>query len=110
MRKRDLLQLAGACAFGLLATVSYSSSASAFAGLSDKQKAHIDEYIQCKILLWTDLAAFEADPACGGSPNVDLKSMASVIGSGGETRPTCEYPTYSLLTEYEYPPSCESDK
>lgn len=110
MRKRDLLQLAGACAFGLLASLSYSSSASAFAGLSDKQKAHIDEYIHCKILLWTDLAAFEADPACGGTPNVDLKSMASVIGSGDPKRPTCEYPTYSLLTESEYPPICEYAK
>lgn len=109
MRKRDLLQLAGACAFGLLASLSYSSSASAFAGLSDKQKAHMDEYIHCKILLLTDLAAFEADPACGGLPNVDLKSMASVIGSGGKKRPTCEYPTYSLLAESEYP-YCDYDK
>lgn len=109
MRKRDLLQLAGACAFGLLASLSYSSSASAFAGLSDKQKAHIDEYIHCKILLLTDLAAFETDPACGGLPNVDLKSMASVIGSGGKKRPTCEYPTYSLLAESEYP-YCDYDK
>lgn len=110
MRKRDLLQLAGACAFGLLAAVSYSSGASAFAGLSDKQKAHIDEYIQCKILLWTDLAAFEADPACGGTPNVDLKSMASGSGSGivHYEPPTCEYPTISLTSVSEYP--CEYEK
>lgn len=107
MRSRNVLQLAGACAFGLLASLSYSSSASAFAGLSDKQRAHVDEYIHCKILLWTDLAAFEADPACGGTV-VETRSIVPT-GSGGFKRyepPTCEYPTYSLLTE-SYPPSCE---
>jgi hypothetical protein len=80
MRSRDILQLAGVCAFGLLASLSFSSSASAFAGLSDKQKAHIEEYIHCKTLLWTDLAAFEADPACGGTV-VEVRSIAP-SGSG----------------------------
>lgn len=112
MRNRDLLRLAGACAFGLIASLSYSSSASAFVGLSDKQKAHIDEYIHCKILLLTDIPAFEADPACGGTPNIDLKSLGSVQGSGGGRYepPTCEYPTYSLTSESEYPPLCDYPK
>lgn len=106
MRNRDLLRLAGACAFGLVASLSYSSSASAFSGLSAKQQAHIEEYIHCKILLLTDLVAFAADPACGGSPNVDTKSMASGPGSGPTKRyepPTCEYTTYSLTSTSEYP-------
>lgn len=91
MRKQDFLKFSGACAFGLLATLSYTSTASAF-GLSDRQQAHIDEYIHCKILLLTDLAAFEADPACGGTPNIDLKSMASVLGSGDKKQcdPYCD--------------------
>ena len=109
MRNRKLMQLAGACALGLLAAASYSSSASAFAGLSDRQKAHIDEYIHCKILLWTDLAAFEADPACGGTV-VETRSIFPT-GSGAPQKryepPTCEYPTISLLTESQYPPSCD---
>lgn len=110
MRNRELLRLAGACAFGLIASLSYSSSASAFVGLSDKQKAHIDEYIHCKILLLTDIPAFEADPACGGKPNIDLKSLGSGTGGGSKQRyepPTCEYPTYSLTSESQYPPSCD---
>ncbi|OEO31512.1 hypothetical protein VW23_015940 [Devosia insulae DS-56] len=107
MRKRDLLQLAGACAFGLLATLSYSSTATA-AGLSDKQRAHIEEYIHCKTLLLTDLAAFEAEqPPCGGTA-LETRSIFPTGSGGGHIRkPTCEYPTYSLLTESEYPPSCE---
>lgn len=102
MRSRELLQLTGACAFGLLAAFSYSSSASAFAGLSDKQKAHIDEYIHCKILLWTDLAAFEADPACGGAA-VETRSIFPT-GSGSpqkheEPPKECEYPTDSRIID-----------
>lgn len=101
MRSRDILQLAGACALGLLASLSYSSSASAFAGLSDKQKAYVDEYIHCKTLLWTDLAAFEADPACGGTV-VEARSIAP-NGSGPGTprvdppKQECEYEE-SILT------------
>ncbi len=105
MRIRNLLRLAGACAFGVLAACSYSSSASAFAGLSDKQKAHIDEYIHCKILLWTDLAAFEADPACGGTA-VETRSIFPT-GSGGSKRyeppEECEYPTGRIISECPYP-------
>lgn len=107
MRKQDFLKIAGACAFGLLATFSPTSTASAF-GLSDRQKAHVDEYIHCKILLLTDLAAFAADPACGGTPNIDLKSMASGLGNGGKKRPVCDYPTYSLTSISEY--ICEYDQ
>jgi len=108
MRNRDLLRLAGACALGVVATLSYSSSASAYAGLSDRQKAHIEEYIHCKILLWTDLAAFEADPACGGTV-VETRSIFS-SGSGGpppkrDEPPTCEHPTITRLTES--PPYCD---
>lgn len=106
MRKHDLLKLAGVCAFGLLSTLAYTSPAAAF-GLSDKQKAHIDEYIHCKILLWTDLAAFEDDPACGGTV-VETRSIFPT-GSGDVQKrrepPTCEYPTYSLLSES--PPYCD---
>jgi hypothetical protein len=101
MRKPNLLRLAGACAFGLLAAVSYSSSASAFAGLSDRQKAHIDEYFHCKFLLLTDLAAFEADPACGGTV-VEAHSIFPTGSGDPQVRyepPVCEYPTMSLLTE-----------
>jgi hypothetical protein len=106
MRKRDLLQLAGACAFGMLATLSYSSAATA-AGLSDKQRAHIEEYIHCKILLLTDLAAFEAEPPCGGTA-VETRSIFPTGSGGGQPRkPSCEYPTPSLLAQSEYPPSCE---
>lgn len=106
MRSRDVLQFAGACAFGLLASLSFSSSASAFAGLSDKQKAHIDEYIHCKILLWTDLAAFEADPACGGA-GVETRSLFPT-GSGSAPQrhepPTCEYhPTGRVISECPTP-------
>ncbi len=113
MRNRKIPGLAGACALGLLVAVSYSSSASAFGGLSDRQKAHIDEYIQCKILLMTDLAAFEADPACGGTA-VDSRSIFPTSLSAPQERryepPTCEYPTISLLTESQYPASCDYDK
>ena len=67
MRNRDLLRCAGALALGMLAAVSYSSSASAFSGLSDKQKSHIEVNIHCNILLWTDLKAFEADSGISSS-------------------------------------------
>jgi hypothetical protein len=93
MRSRDILQLAGACALGLLASLSYSSSATAFAGLSDKQKAYVDEYVHCKILLWTDLAAFDADPACGGTA-VETRSIAPHDSGTGTPKPPkdeCEY-------------------
>lgn len=80
MHSRNIVRLAGACAFGLLASLTVSSSASAFGGLSDKQRAHIEEYIHCKILLLTDLAAFEAEPPCGGSV-LETRSIAP-SGSG----------------------------
>lgn len=105
MRNRELLQLAGAAAFGLLAAVSYSSSASAFSGLSDKQKAHVEVNIHCSMLLWTDLAAFEADPACGGTV-VETRSILPT-GSGGFKRyqppVECEYPTGRVISECPTP-------
>ncbi|WP_439600357.1 hypothetical protein [Devosia sp.] len=106
MRNRDLLRCAGALALGMLAAVSYSSSASAFSGLSDKQKSHIEVNIHCNILLWTDLKAFEADPACGGTV-VETRSILPT-GSGGAKRyepppQECEYPTQRIVSECPQP-------
>lgn len=85
MRNRSLLRLVGAAVLASATLLSLSTSASAFSGLSDKQKAHIDEYIHCKILLLTDLAAFEAEqPPCGGTPIVGINS---IMGSGGSAPP-----------------------
>lgn len=99
MRTRELLRLAAACAIGVAATVSFASSASAFTGLSDRQQAHVEEYIHCKILLFTDIQAFEDDPACGGTPNVDLKSAAG----SSEDKPLVEcYSRY--LKSYDCEP------
>lgn len=89
MRIRDLLRLAGAAVLATTGLLAYTTSASAFVGLSDKQKAHIEEYIHCKILLLTDLAAFEAEqPPCGGKPNTSLNSLAPT-GSGIYRRSVC---------------------
>lgn len=85
MRTRVPLRFASACAFGLLATIAYSSSASAF-GLSEKQTAHIERNIHCNILLLTDLAAFRADPDCGGKL-VETHSIGP-SGSGNGARIT----------------------
>lgn len=82
MRNLDLLRLAGAATLGIASVLACSSPASAFAGLSDRQTSHIEEYIHCRTLLWTDLDAFNADPVCGGTPGVDWKSMSSGPGSG----------------------------
>lgn len=81
MRNHNLPRLVGAAVLATATLLSLSTSASAWAGLSDKQKAHIEEYIHCKTLLLTDLAAFEAEqPPCGGTP-----ATASILptGSGG---------------------------
>lgn len=110
MRNHDLLRLAGAAVLATAGLLSFSTSASAFVGLSDKQQAHIEEYIRCKTLLLTDLAAFEAEqPPCGGTPNVGIKSIAGMGNGGGERRrpekPDCEYPngTVTVLTEVQIP-------
>lgn len=108
MRNRHLLRLAGAAVLATASLLSLSTSASAFVGLSDKQKAHIDEYFHCKMLLLTDLAAFEAEqPPCGGTPNVDLKSIAGTGNGDGERRkpekPNCDYPTDMVTTEVQIP-------
>ncbi|WP_423068153.1 hypothetical protein [Devosia sp. CN2-171] len=108
MRNRVLLRLVGAAVLATASLLSLSTSASAFVGFSDKQKAHIDEYIHCKILLLTDLAAFEAEqPPCGGTPNADLKSIAATGSGGGEHRkPNCDYPTDMVTTVVQIP-DCE---
>lgn len=108
MRNRHLLRLAGAAVLATASLLSISTSASAFVGLSDKQKAHIDEYFHCKMLLLTDLAAFEAEqPPCGGTPNADLKSIAATGNGGSDHRkreePNCDYPTETVLTETQIP-------
>ncbi len=106
MRNHDMLRLAGAAFLATTTLLSFSTSASAFVGLSDKQKAHIEEYIHCKTLLLTDLAAFEAEqPPCGGDPNPGLKSIAATGDGEFEfRRPTCEYPngeqTSSRVPDY----------
>jgi len=111
MRNRDFLAVAGACALGLVASLSFSSPASAYAGLSERQRAHIAEYFHCRHLLWTDIPAFEADPVCGGPPNLDRQSMLE-SGNGAppsKEPPACEYPSYSSFSVQSVPvdpPSC----
>ena len=98
MRNHHLPRLVGAAVLATATLLSLSTSASAWAGLSDKQKAHIEEYIHCKTLLLTDLAAFEAEqPPCGGTPNAGTRSLTPTGDGGYEYRrpekPDCEYPT-----------------
>lgn len=91
MHIRDVARLAGAATLAAVSLFSYTTSASAWVGLSDKQKTHIEEYIHCKILLLTDIKQFEAEqPPCGGTPYADLKSLMPT-GSGGEQKMRCEY-------------------
>lgn len=91
MRNRDVMRLVGAASLAAISLFSYTTSASAWVGLSDKQKAYVEEYIHCKTLLFTDIKQFEAEqPPCGGTPNVDLKSLMPT-GSGGHYKPRCEY-------------------
>lgn len=86
MRIRVPRRLAGACVFGLLASIAYSSGASA-SGLSDKQTAHIERNVHCSILMLTDLSAFRADPDCGGTA-VETHSIGpSGSGNGLRTIP-----------------------
>lgn len=109
MRNHDLFRLFGATVLAASSLLAFSTSANAFAGLSDKQKAHIEEYIHCKTLLLTDLAAFEAEqPPCGGTPNVGLKSLAPT-GSGGEKYrvPECEHPSSSTMQIAMKPIICD---
>lgn len=112
MRRHNLLRLAGACALGLVASLSYASSASAFAGLSAKQQAHIETYIHCKTLLLTDFKAFAADPLCGGTPNFDRRSMGTEIG--GATPPPEKEPCGggeqpSLLFAFQQEQECPTE-
>lgn len=109
MRTRSLLRLASVASLALATALSISSPASAFAGLSDKQKAHIEEFFHCNYLMWTDLVQFEAEqPPCGGTPNVDLKSIAAT-GSGSTKRerpdPCENYPS-GLVTIQGQPEYC----
>ncbi len=107
MRTRDVLRLVGATSLAVVAALSISSPANAWVGLSDKQKAHIEEYIHCKILLLTDIKQFEAEqPPCGGTPSGDLKSIAATgSGSSDHDRRCEQYP--SILIEGEYCPKPE---
>lgn len=75
MRNR-LIGAIGAASFALTTILATSTGASAFSGLSAKQKAHIDEYFMCKTLLLTDVAAFNATEPCGGTPSGNTASMA----------------------------------
>ncbi|MDC9824259.1 hypothetical protein PRN20_10970 [Devosia sp. ZB163] len=97
MRRSDLLRLLGVASLAVAASISLSATAAtAFSGLSDKQKAHIEEYFHCKKLLWTDIPAFNADPVCGGSGQYELKSLAP---TGDGVRPPPREPD----CEWEYP-------
>lgn len=103
MRNHPSLRLAGAAAvFSLTAGLMFASPATAF-GLSDRQRDHIDTYFKCKLLLLTDLAGFEADPDCGGTPAVNLSSTTTK--SGSPKQPRCEYVyAFAIQGEYEHCP------
>ncbi len=95
MRTRNLLRLVGACSLVLATSLSVSTPASAWAGLSDKQKAHIEEFFHCNLLMWTDLDQFEAEqPPCGGTPNASALSS-----SGGTPRFETDQPCYRYPDE-----------
>lgn len=56
------------------------------AGLSDKQKDEIAEFVKCKtFLLKGDLVSFEADPDCGGDSRVEVET-GSLLSSKAQTR------------------------
>ena len=102
MRNRDVLRLVGAASLAAVSLFSFTASANAWAGLSEKQQAHIDEFIHCKILLLTDIRQFEAEqPPCGGTPYVDLKSLAPT-GSGVPHK-RCEYTSGLVALQSECP-------
>jgi hypothetical protein len=82
MRNR-LIGAIGAASFALTTILATSTGASAFSGLSAKQKAHIDEYFMCKTLLLTDVAAFNATEPCGGTPSGDTASMSGAKSGTG---------------------------
>ena len=75
--RKHLIGALGAASFALLTVLATSSGATAFSGLSAKQKAHIGEYFMCQKLLLTDVATFNATEPCGGTPS---GSTASLFG------------------------------
>jgi len=63
-------------------------------------------------LLWTDLAAFKADPACGGTVSTRSIFATGLNAATPKKRydpPSCEHPVITVLTESQYPPSCDYD-
>jgi hypothetical protein len=115
MRNSRLPRLVGAAVLATATLLSLSTSANAWAGLSDKQKAHIEEFIHCNTLMWTDLAQFEAEqPPCGGNPNPGLKSISSMGDGGGyiyrrPSKPDCEQPSGTMAAALVEIPVCELD-
>ena len=93
MRKR-LAGVLGAASLSLTMILTGSTGANAFIGLSDGQKAHIDEYFMCKWLLLTDIPTYEATEPCGGTPTGG-SLLTGKSSSGKPDKPNCEY-------EYEY--------
>lgn len=86
MRKLDMLHLAAAAAFAVCTSFAGVGSVQA-AGLSDRQKDVISDFMKCKSYLLTgNLSAFEADSDCGNSrAAVETGSMGSSTGSGGDS-------------------------
>ena len=96
MRIRSSLRLLGVAAIAAVGLMSTSTSAGAWAGLSDKQKAHVDTLIHCSTLMWTNLAQFETEqPPCGGTPPVTVTLLDGASGPPPYRKPTCEYPSES---------------
>jgi hypothetical protein len=89
MRKLDVLRFAATAAFVVTTSLPGVVPAQA-AGLSDKQKDEISEFLKCNaFLLRGDLVSFEADPDCGHGPvGVDWKSLGSG-GGGGSSGSSC---------------------
>ena len=104
MRKR-LAGVLGAASLSLTMILTGSTGANAFIGLSDGQKAHIDEYFMCKWLLLTDIPTYEATEPCGGTPTGG--SLLTGKSSSSPRKRECEYPQGSLFSsiiscEYTY--------
>jgi hypothetical protein len=99
MRKR-LAGVLGAVSLSLTMILTGSTGANAFIGLSDGQKAHIDEYFMCQWLLLTDIPTYEATEPCGGTPTGG--SLLSGKGSSVQRKRECEYQYAfeSLISDY----------
>ncbi len=102
MTNSVVLRVASAGVFALMAGSVMTSPATAFVGLSDKQADEISEFMKCKTYLLTgDLASFEDDPDCGGTPNA-TQSMGSTTGAVSKKKhyePCYDWEqTYSLFS------------